>query len=77
MLPPLQSGVCFLDGDEPSCTEEHERQAKDHPTSSFFEIFPPGGSVAKQMEVPTVADHGGIESILKSFIVVCSKKIKQ
>jgi hypothetical protein len=43
----------------------------------FFEIFPPGGSVAKQMEVPTVADHGGIESILKSFIVVCSKKIKQ
>jgi hypothetical protein len=41
----------------------------------FFKIFPPGGSVDKQMEVPTVADHGGIESILNSF--VCSKKIKQ
>jgi hypothetical protein len=42
----------------------------------FFEIFPPGGSVDKRMEVPTVVDHGGIESILKSF-VICSKKIKQ
>jgi hypothetical protein len=47
------------------------------PHFPFFTVFLPRGSADNQMKVPTVTDHGGIGSVLESFIVVGMKKIKQ